>query len=140
TELLRIYQFRDRDKVGYHGLTITQSYTMEIVMRRGRVTLNDLAAELGLDKSTVSRVVDGLERKRAIHRVPNIHDGRSLLIEATASGADRRRRIEADIIAENAKVLAAFSPTARRQIVPIIRALSRAAKNRALERVEEDGG
>src|SRR5215467_13583838 len=105
TELLRIYQFRDRDKVGYHGLTITQSYAMEIVMRRGGVTLNDLSAELGLDKSTVSRVVDGLERKRAIHRVPNIHDGRSILIEATASGADRRRRIEADIIAENAKVL-----------------------------------
>jgi DNA-binding MarR family transcriptional regulator len=138
TELLRIYQFRDRDKVGYHGLTITQSYAMEIVIRRGGLTLNDLAAELGLDKSTVSRIVDGLERKRAIRRAPNPDDGRSMLIQATASGEDRRTRIEADIVAENAKVLAAFSPAARRQIVPIIRALSRAAKTRALEPVDED--
>ena len=34
-DLVRVYQFRDRDRMGYHGLTITQSYVMEAVIRRG---------------------------------------------------------------------------------------------------------
>ena len=60
TELLRVYQFRDRDRLGYHDLTITQCYVLDILVRRGPLSLNDLAAEMLLDKSTLSRVVDGL--------------------------------------------------------------------------------
>jgi DNA-binding MarR family transcriptional regulator len=138
TDLLRVYQFRDRDKVGYHGLTITQSYVMEIVIRRTRLTLNELAAEMNLDKSTMSRVVDGLERKQAIKRTANPADGRSTLIEATPSGRPRRQRIEADIIAENVKVLSGFRPMVRRQLVSLIGELTRAARARELERVAED--
>jgi MarR family 2-MHQ and catechol resistance regulon transcriptional repressor len=138
TDLLRVYQFRDRDRVGYHGLTITQSYVMEAVIRRGRLTLNELAAEMNLDKSTLSRVVDGLEKKHAVQRTANPADGRSTLIEATRSGKERRKRIETDIIAENAKVLSGFSPGVRRQLVVLVSALTRAARERQLERVAED--
>ena len=137
TDLLRFYQFRDRDRVGYHGLTITQSYVMEIVIRRLRLTLNELAGEINLDKSTLSRVVDGLERKRAIKRVANPADGRSILIEATESGRERRKRIEADIVAENAKVLETFPHHARHQLIALIPALTRAARARETERVSE---
>ena len=138
TELLRVYQFRDRDRVGYHGLTITQSYVMEIVIRRGRLTLNELAAAMNLDKSTLSRVVDGLEKKGAVKRTTNPADGRSTLIAATPSGKQRRQRIEADIIAENAKILSGFKPAVRRQLVVLTRALTQAARDRQLERVAED--
>lgn len=137
TEMLRLYQFRDRDRMGYHGLTITQSYVMEVIIRRRRLTLNDLAEEMHLDKSTLSRVVDGLERKGAVRRIGNPLDGRSILLEATRSGKQRRRRIEADIVAENQNVLAAFAPAVRRDLVRLIGALSRAVRARHLERVDE---
>lgn len=137
TEMLRLYQFRDRDRMGYHGLTITQSYVMEVIIRRRRLTLNDLTEEMNLDKSTLSRVVDGLERKGAVRRIGNPLDGRSILLEATRSGKQRRQRIEADIVAENADVLAAFSPAVRRDVVRLIGALSRAVRARHLERVDE---
>jgi MarR family 2-MHQ and catechol resistance regulon transcriptional repressor len=139
TDLLRVYQFRDRDRMGYHGLTITQSYVMEAVIRRGQLTLNDLAAEMNLDKSTLSRVVDGLVRKGAVQRIANPADARSTLIEATRSGKQRRSRIEADIAAENAKVLSGFSPTVRRQLITLIERLTRAARDRHLARIAEDG-
>jgi MarR family transcriptional regulator, 2-MHQ and catechol-resistance regulon repressor len=136
TELLRVYQFRDRDRMGYHGLTITQCYVLEILIRRGPLTLNELAAEIGLDKSTLSRVVGGLENKRAVARKSNPADGRSILLEATRSGVSRYERVEADIVAENARVLAGFSPTARRQLIVLIDALARSVRERELEEVD----
>ena len=123
--------------MGYHGLTITQSYVMEVIIRRRRLTLNDLAEEMNLDKSTISRVVDGLERKGAVRRIGNPLDGRSILLEATRSGKQRRRRIEVDIVAENENVLGAFSPAVRRDLVRLIGALTRAVRARHLERVDE---
>src|SRR5262245_52726641 len=60
TEMLRIYQFRDRDRVASHGLTVTQAYALDIILRRGEVTAKELALDLALEKSTVSRLVDGM--------------------------------------------------------------------------------
>jgi len=132
TELLRVYQFRDRDRVGYHGLTITQCYVLDVLVRRGAITLNELAAEMRLDKSTLSRVVDGLERKGDVRRTANPADGRSTLIEATRAGRHRYARVEADLVAENAKVLSGFSAPVRRQLVALVAALARAAQQRQL--------
>jgi DNA-binding MarR family transcriptional regulator len=140
TELLRVYQFRDRDRVGYHDLTVTQCYVLEILIRRGALTLNELAAEMCLDKSTLSRVVAGLETKQAVKRTTNPQDGRSILLEATATGRRRYQRVEADLVAENAAVLSGFSADSRRQLVVLIEALTRAARERQLQEVEETGG
>jgi DNA-binding MarR family transcriptional regulator len=140
TELLRVYQFRDRDRVGYHDLTITQCYVLDILVKRGPLTLNELAAEMRLDKSTLSRVVDGLERQRAIERSPNPADGRSTFIAVTRSGARRYQAVEADLVADNARVLSQFTPGVRRQLVALISALARAARDRELRRVEGESG
>ncbi len=138
TELLRVYQFRDRDRVGYHDLTITQCYVLEILIRRGPLTLNELAAEMYLDKSTLSRVVGGLEGKQAVKRTSNPDDGRSILLEVTPSGTRRYERVEADMVAENAQVLSGFSAASRRQLVVLIEALVRAARERELVIVAEE--
>jgi DNA-binding MarR family transcriptional regulator len=137
TELLRVYQFRDRDRLGYHDLTITQCYVLDILVRRGPLSLNELAADMLLDKSTLSRVVDGLEKQRAVKRTSHPADGRSTLIEATRSGASRYARVEADLVAENAKVLSGFTAPVRRQLVALIAELTRAARERQLAQVAE---
>jgi DNA-binding MarR family transcriptional regulator len=137
TELLRVYQYRDRDRAGYHDFTITQCYVLEILIRTGPLTLNELAGEMRLDKSTLSRVVAGLESKQAVKRTANPADGRSILLEATSSGRRRYQRIEAELIAENAGVLSGFTPAARRQLLVLIEALTRAARAREVARVQE---
>jgi DNA-binding MarR family transcriptional regulator len=137
TELLRVYQFRDRDRVGYHDLTITQCYVLDILVRRGPLSLNELAVEMLLDKSTLSRVVDGLEKQRAVKRTSHPADGRSTLIEPTRSGTRRYERVEADLVAENAKVLSGFTAPVRRQLVALIAELTRAARERQLAQVAD---
>jgi DNA-binding MarR family transcriptional regulator len=86
-----------------------------------------------LDKSTLSRVIDWLEEKLAVRRTENPADGRSTLIEATRSGAHRYERVRADLVAENAQVLASFPAAARRQLVELIALLTKAARRRLLE-------
>ena len=63
SDLVRVYQFRDRDRICCYDISVTQCYALEALAHAGPRTLNELAAELYLDKSTASRVVTTLERK-----------------------------------------------------------------------------
>src|SRR5262245_14728391 len=70
SELVRVYQFRDRDRICCHDVSVTQCYALEALLRRGPSSLNELASELYLDKSTASRVVATLRRKGYVTRAP----------------------------------------------------------------------
>ena len=67
SDLVRVYQFRDRDRICCHDVSVTQCYALEVLIRRGPVTLGEVAAELYLDKSTAatSPRVMGPRRMRA---------------------------------------------------------------------------
>src|SRR3954452_12732269 len=73
-DLLRVYQFRDRDRICCCHVSVSQCYALEGLVRRGSMTLNELAPCLYLDKSTASRVVDALERKGDAARLPHPKD------------------------------------------------------------------
>lgn len=51
--LVRLYQFRDRDRIGCHG--VTQCYALETLVESGPSRSRALADTLMLDKSTVTR-------------------------------------------------------------------------------------
>lgn len=137
TSLMRLYQFRDRDHVGYHGLAVTQCYVLECLLRRGSLTLNELASEMLLDKSTLSRVVDGLERKGCVIRKRHPDDARSRIISSSRLGTLRYRAVEKQLIDENCGALHVFTKATRRQLVLLIDALTKAASERAMTRLHE---
>ncbi len=87
TALVRVYQFRDRDTICCHDVSVTQCYALEALLRVGPCTLNELAAELYLDKSTASRVIQTLERKKYVTRREHPDDARARLFEPTAAGS-----------------------------------------------------
>jgi MarR family 2-MHQ and catechol resistance regulon transcriptional repressor len=126
-DLLRVYQFRDRDRICCFDVSVSQCYALEGLVRRGGMTLNDLAAYLYLDKSTASRVVDALERKGYVDRTPHPKDRRSLLLEATAAGRTLEGRIRESILAEERELMADFAPEVRQAMTQLIRRLARAA-------------
>src|SRR5262245_22081160 len=86
SELVRLYQFRDRDRICCHELSVTQCYAIDALVRRGPVTLGDLASDLYLDKSTASRVVTTLVRKGYVERTVHPADARAVLLRATPAG------------------------------------------------------
>jgi MarR family 2-MHQ and catechol resistance regulon transcriptional repressor len=131
SELIRLYQCRDRDRICCHDISVTQCYALEALARRGSMTLNELANELSLDKSTSSRVVDALERKGYVARSPHPEDGRAVELRMTRLGRQLYSRIVGEILTEEKSLLAAFSPAVRRAMTEMILRLARAAERRS---------
>lgn len=129
-ELVRVYQFRDRERICCYDVSVTQCHALESLLRRGTQTLNELAGELYLDKSTTSRVVDALEVKGYAERRVNPASGRSVLVSATRAGRALHARIEHDILSEEQRLLADFAPAVRRRMAGLISSLAQAAAAR----------
>lgn len=136
SELLRVYTFRDRDRICCFDVSVSQCYALEAMVRHGGPTLNELAGELYLDKSTASRLVDGLERKGYAVRAPHRADRRAVRLEATAAGRELQETIRGSILAEEKQILAGFDPEVRRALPPLLGRLARAAA----ARVDTSGG
>jgi len=131
TELVRVYQFRDRDRICCHDISVTQCYALEALIRRGPSGLNELAAELYLDKSTASRVVATLERKKYVTRERHPEDGRAVVLSASPAGRRLYERIRTDLVAETRQLLGDFEPEVRRGAARLILRLARAAAERS---------
>lgn len=136
SELVRVYQFRDRDRICCYDISVTQCYALEAVVLDGPLTLNELAARLYLDKSTASRVVDALEKKGHVQRRDNPEDRRALHLVATDDGRALHARIEADILAQERALLSDFGPEVRQSMSRLILQLARAAGTR----IDNSGG
>lgn len=125
--LVRVYQFRDRDRICCYDISITQCYALEALVRRGSLRLQVLADELFLDKSTTSRVVEALVQKEYVRRVDEPADRRAVQIDITAAGRRLYRRIRADIVSREKSLLAGLSAEVRAGAIELLRGLARAA-------------
>ena len=136
SELVRMFQFRDRDRICCHDISVTQCYALEALVRRAESgagsTLNELAADLYLDKSTASRVVDALVAKGYAARDPHPEDGRAVLLTPTAAGRRLYERIDEDLLAEAREVLAGFPPDVRASMNELLQRLHGACAARIL--------
>jgi DNA-binding MarR family transcriptional regulator len=131
SELVRVYQFRDRDRICCHDISVTQCYALEALLRRGPSGLNELAAELYLDKSTASRVVAALERKGYVSRASHPEDGRAIVLKATPAGKRLCDRIREDLIEQAKQLLEGFESEVRQGAARLISRLARAAAVRS---------
>jgi DNA-binding MarR family transcriptional regulator len=130
SELLRVYQFRDRKRICYYDVSVTQCYAISALLGTGPMTLNALAAGLYLNKSTASRVVDTLEEKDYVRRLVDPNDGRALKLQVTRKGRALHSRIEADLVNEMKQLLTDFDPDVRQATVRLVARFARTAKTR----------
>ena len=136
SELIRVYQFRDRDRICCHDLSVTQCYALEALVERGPLTINDLAARLYLDKSTVSRVVDALGRKGLLEKAPHPEDRRAVQLLASPAGKSVQAQIAGEIRENEKRLLTDFDPEVRSAMIELIGRLASAAA----DRVDTTGG
>jgi MarR family transcriptional regulator, 2-MHQ and catechol-resistance regulon repressor len=130
SDLVRVYQFRDRDRICCHDISVTQCYALETVAEFGPMRLGALAERLFLDKSTTSRVVATLVRKGYLSQGPEAADARASAIAVTKAGRQLYATITRDLVAQQQYVLQDLDPEVRDGVVEVIRRLARAAEKR----------
>lgn len=128
--LVRIYQYRDRDRICCHDISVTQCHALEALVEQGPMRSQDLAAALRLDKSTTTRVIDALVRKGHVERAPDPDDARAVSLRAAASGRSLYRRINNGLVQQQVELLRGTSPEVRREATGLIRRLTQAAQAR----------
>ena len=129
-DLVRVYQFRDRDCICCHDISVTQCYALEALVEHGPLRLSALAARLFLDKSTTSRVAATLVKKGHVEQGTDAHDGRATRLSATKQGRSLCGQITNDLVDQQKQVLQDLDPDVRSAVVQVLRRLARAADAR----------
>jgi MarR family transcriptional regulator, 2-MHQ and catechol-resistance regulon repressor len=129
-ELVRVYQFRDRDRICCHDISVTQCYALETLVEHAPMRLSALAQRLFLDKSTTSRVIAALVKKGYVEQRSEATDRRATLLQATAKGRRLCARITQGLIEQQKQLLQAMPPEVRSGVIDVIRGLARAADAR----------
>jgi MarR family 2-MHQ and catechol resistance regulon transcriptional repressor len=119
-ELVRVYQLRDRQRVCYYDISVTQCYAIGALLGKGPMGLNALAGALALDKSTTSRAVGSLEERGYVKRSHDPADGRAVRIEVTAKGRRLHDRILDDLYQETLELAEDYDSRARRATAEFI--------------------
>lgn len=130
SNLVRLYQFRDRDRICCHDISVTQCYALEVLVEQGPGRSQTLAEALMLDKSTTTRVVDALVRKGHVERLPDPDDARAVRLQVTPSGRALYERINDELIEQQAELIRDLDPELRAAATDVIRRLARAARTR----------
>lgn len=68
------------------GVSLAQCHVLLEIEEQGQATTGQLAQRLGLDKSTLSRTIDGLVNIGLVERLPNPSDRRFTPLVATKQG------------------------------------------------------
>ncbi len=129
-DLVRVYQFRDRDSICCHDISVTQCYALETLVDHGPLRLGALADRLFLDKSTTSRVVAALVKKGYVAQQVEAADRRASALHASSSGRRLCARITDDLVKQQKQLLQDLDPDVREAVVRVIRGLARAADSR----------
>lgn len=87
-----------------HGMSVVQARMLGILRDR-TPPISELGARLGLDKSSISGLVDRAEKRGLVERFPSPNDGRAVHVRLTREGSTRVESGEADFDAEISRLL-----------------------------------
>jgi DNA-binding MarR family transcriptional regulator len=98
-----------------HDLSLTQLRVLAILRDR-RLRMTDLADYLGLEKSTMSGLVDRAETRGLLARAPNAGDGRAVDVMLSDDGAALAERLYAEVERSLTPLTGELSPADRRRL------------------------
>lgn len=104
-------------------ISVAEAHAVLDISREPGITQSGLALRLGLDKSTVSRLVVLLERRGWIERARSSSDARSINLRLTAAGRRANANLAAARRAKFERILRAIPPTRRGHITEALSTL-----------------
>jgi MarR family transcriptional regulator, organic hydroperoxide resistance regulator len=71
-----------------HGVTLSQCHTLSILLKRGGLIMNELSKQMGLTKSTMTRIVNNLVRDGWVEQAREQRDRRLVSVRLTQKGKE----------------------------------------------------
>lgn len=128
-EVARLYTRAQRVVADCCQTTSTQCHLLTELGRSGPMPMGELGTRLLLEKSWISRAVDGLAERGLVTREPNPADARSWLVTLTADGRRRVRELNATLDAHAESLLSGLTERDRAQVDRALLVLLRVLRN-----------
>ena len=135
-ELIRGYQFRDREGICCHGQSVSQCYTLAALAAQGPATMGELAGRLFLEVSSMTRIVDHLVANKLAKRSEDPMDRRVCRVQITRQGRALASRIRGELIKEHELMLREIPAESREAVISAMSHLLSAFKQRQQRRCE----
>ena len=139
TDLLyRVEQHRRTlvtEAVMRHGLSFTQWMALDVLFRLGPCTMTQLAQASVIDRTSLTRTIDGLIARGCVARSTSARDRRAVIVEASLAGQHLAREVGADVARLESRLLAAFETQERDRLA---RDLDKLLTSWALPRPREE--
>lgn len=103
-----------------HDLSLTQLRLLGILRDR-TPAMADLAAGLGLDRSSVTGLVDRAEKRGLVRRQPHPQDGRGIQVRLTAAGRRLLVDVSSPVVVRLQELLHPLSGRERAALVGLVR-------------------
>jgi len=99
-----------------HGgvrLSVSETFALGELVEAGALSQQELAARLGLEKSTVSRLAAGMQERGWLSRQRDTDDRRLYRLQLTDEGHDVAQRVGAELSEHHGRLLARLSDEER---------------------------
>ena len=128
-ELIKKYQFRDRNEMVCCGVSVSQCYVLETLHRNGPMPMQKLANKMHLSVSTITRVVEPLVKQKYISREEDPEDHRVRVMKLTNAGEQIFLETWNKVFESEKIILENFPEEHRDMLVEFLRKLNQAFGN-----------
>lgn len=115
-EVARMYTRAQRVVADCCRTSNTQCLLLTELGRSGPLPLSELGQRLSLEKSWISRAVDGLVKRGWATKEPNPHDARSWLVTLTDDGTERVHELNQTLDAHADQLLGSLKGPERKAV------------------------
>ena len=123
-QIARRFRTQDADAICGYGISVRECHALEVLVQQP-LSVNGLADLLGLDKSTVSRLVQRLVSEKLVVRKADQRDSRSITLALTAKGRKVYEAAYSDSVACYRELLENVPPDERQSMIEALRRAAR---------------
>ena len=107
--------------VGAEDITPGQFGVLTLIQSNEGLNQSELGEAMGVDRSTVVAVIDRLEQRGLVHRMPAPNDRRSYALRLSVAGAATLRRLQPLIRRHEAAIASGLSAAEQRTLIDLLR-------------------
>ncbi len=115
-----------------YGGTMATGYVLLNIDKENGTPSTSLGPKMGMEATSLSRILKNMESEELIYRKPNPLDGRSVLVCLTAKGLDRRKDAKRTVLQFNDSLFSSIPEQKLEHFFDVINTINEMISNRKI--------